>query len=87
MRKSMFPCTIFVIALTACWGNTPSLNEPTVPVVSNGYTGLKDETFEFNLSPANTKRPRPAVADKGKIQSSSPRLEECFHNMMRLLPI
>jgi hypothetical protein len=62
MKKSLSLITIFLIALTACWSNTPTVLESVVPVVSNtaGYTGLQDETLEFNLTPTNNKKPRPA---------------------------
>jgi hypothetical protein len=72
MNKFVALTIIFLSALTACWSNPPTTLEPVVPVVSNGYTGLKDQTFEFNLSPtANSKKPRPANADKIKTLNAS----------------
>ena len=74
MKKSLSLNTIFLIALTACWSNSPPTLESVVPVVSNiaGYTGLQDETLEFNLTPTNNKKrsSRFAVASQN-LQTSS----------------
>jgi hypothetical protein len=81
MNKFVALTIIFLTALTACWSNPPTTLEPVVPVDSNiaGYTGLKDETLEFNLSPTvKSKKPRPANADKSKIQTSSLRAKADF---------
>jgi hypothetical protein len=66
MKKYVVSCTIFLIALTACWGSAPTLNETIVPVTSNGYTGLQDETFEFNLTPTNSRKPTSRFAVKNQ---------------------
>jgi hypothetical protein len=56
--KKFLVITISLITLTACWSNSPATLESVVPVVSNiaGYTGLQDETFEFNLAPTNSRK-------------------------------
>jgi hypothetical protein len=74
MKKSRSLIIIFLIALTACWSNSPTVLESVVPVVSNiaGYTGLQDEILEFNLTPTNSKKPRPANAVASQnLQTSS----------------
>jgi hypothetical protein len=82
MKKSLSLITIFLLAFTACWSNTPTVLESVVPVVSNidGYTGLQDEILEFNLSPtANSKKrsSRFAVASQN-LQTSSLRVQSDF---------
>jgi hypothetical protein len=78
MKKSLVLITIFLIALSACWSAPrSSLLEPEANPA--GYTGLKDETFEFNLSPSNnSKKPRTAVAGQSKPQTSSLRTQADF---------
>jgi hypothetical protein len=75
MKKYPVLITLFLLALTACWSApNPSLLEPETPVISNpaGYTGLQDETLEFNLTPtSNSKKPRAAVAVKSQNLTAS----------------
>jgi hypothetical protein len=71
----------FLLTLTACWSNTPTVLESVVPVASNivGYTGLQDETLEFNLTPTNNKKPRPANAVASQnLNTSSLRAQSDF---------
>ena len=77
MKKSLVLITIFLIALSACWSAPrSSLLEPEANLA--GYTGLKDETFEFTLSPSNNKRLRTAVAGQSQNQTSSLRVQGDF---------
>jgi hypothetical protein len=80
MKNLVILIIIFLIALTACWSNSPTTLESVVPVVSNiaGYTGLNDETLEFNLTPTNSKKRLARFADRSQNQPSSLRAQSDF---------
>jgi hypothetical protein len=83
MKKYPVLITLFLLSLSACWSApNPSLLEPETPVISNpaGYTGLQDETLEFNLTAtSNSKKPRAAVAVKSQnLNTSSLRMQSDF---------